>query len=182
MHLFRETYRVESLRLPGRDYAAPGMYFVTLCTAGQHCWFGEIRNRMMGLNNQGCIVADEIQGTALVRQNVIIDRWVIMPNHVHVIIVIQTMDDVSVVETSRRDVSTNVAELIPLFRFRARSLGSVVNHIKSACTKRIRAMGHDDFAWQSGFYDHIVRNEKSLSNIQQYILNNPINWKKDRNN
>ena len=88
----------------------------------------------MGLNDLGCIVAEEIQRTTEIRSGVMIDRWVVMPNHLHLIIKILPVCD-NIVETSRRDVSTGVTELIPLPRLRPRSLGAIINHIKSASTK-----------------------------------------------
>ena len=178
--LYRNRYRVDTLRKPGWDYAQPGSYFVTVCTRNRIPWFGAIRNGIMGLSDTGCIVADEIQRTPVVRPRVDIDRWIVMPNHVHMILHLQ-WDDVNTVEASRRDASTDVARVIPLFRPRPRSLGSIIQQWKCMCTKRIRAMGHPDFSWQPLFYDHIVHNDSALDAIRTYVEMNPTMWNRDRN-
>jgi len=103
-----------------------------------------------------------------------------MPNHFHgVIIITKNLNDAATtVETPRRGVSTSPQPS----RLQPNSLGSIINQFKSVCTKRIRAAGHPQFAWQSRFYDHIIRNEKSLMAIRQYIYNNPAKWEFDREN
>ena len=179
MDLYQEQYRIASNRKTGRDYAAPGRYFVTVCTQNHMPWFGEIRNNIMGLNDIGCVVADEIQRTATVRPYATINDWIVMPNHVHMIITINARDETTptaTVETSRRDVSTDITQLIPLCRFRPCTLGTIVNHIKSQCTKRIRAMEHANFAWQHNYHDHIIRSDAELRRICGYIEENPRRW------
>jgi len=180
LKLFRGRFRTKSLRKLGRDYSEPGNYFVTICAKDRTCLFGEIRNNIMGLNDLGCIVAEEIQRTTEIRSGVMIDRWVVMPNHLHLIIKILPVCD-NIVETSRRDVSTGVTKLIPLPRLRPRSLGAIINHIKSASTKRIRRLGHSTFAWQPRYYDKIIRHEEALNAARNYIVLNPSRWLQDRN-
>ncbi|PIR54550.1 transposase [Candidatus Peregrinibacteria bacterium CG10_big_fil_rev_8_21_14_0_10_42_8] len=179
--IFQGKYRIETTRLVGRDYSQPGKYFVTICTKSRAHWFGEIRNDIMGLSEIGCIVACEIQKTSLIRKNVCIDSWIVMPNHIHMIIVIGHNNDYDVVETSRRDVSTLVQQTVSLFRQRPQSLGSIIQQMKCVCTKRIHTMGHIDFGWQPRFHDHIIRNNHSLNSIRSYISNNPKIWNQDRN-
>jgi REP element-mobilizing transposase RayT len=176
MTLFKEKYRIESTRLPGWDYVSAGWYFVTFCTKNRECLLGDVINGDIRLSAIGEIVAEEWQKTEQIRPNVAMDEWMIMPNHVHGIIVIKNG---GVVETPRRGVSTvNVSTS----RWKPNSLGSIINQIKSVCTKRIWAAGFRDFAWQPRFFDHIIRDEKSLHNIQQYIRNNPLKWQLDKDN
>jgi len=78
----------KSIRLPEFDYSQPGSYFVTLCTRGHSCLFGDITDGEMVLNDIGEIVRDEILKTESIHDNIEIDKYVIMPNHVHLIIVI----------------------------------------------------------------------------------------------
>ncbi|MEK7563855.1 MAG: transposase [Patescibacteria group bacterium] len=181
MALFRDRYRVETARLVGRDYAEAGMYFVTVCTQGRYPWFGEIRNGVMGLSDAGCIVAQEIARTSCMRTNIVLDEWVVMPNHIHAIIEICPWNNVDPVMKCRRDVSADIAILIPLCRPRPSSLGSIVGNIKSASTSRIWAAGQSDFGWQTRFHDHIIRSDRALENIRSYIRNNPRTWERDRN-
>ena len=173
MPLFRDRYRVETVRLQGRDYAEAGMYFITVCTHGRYPWFGEIRNGLMGLSDAGCIVAQEITRTSRLRQNIILDEWVVMPNHIHAIVEICPWGNADPVITCRRNISADVAILIPLCRLRPSSLGSIVGNIKSASTSRIWKAGYPDFKWQSNFYDRIIRSDRALENIRSYIRNNP---------
>jgi len=169
MTKFRDRYRIESTRLPGWDYAGAGWYFVTLCTKNRICFFGDVIDGVMHLSPIGEILAEEWQKTPQIRPKVRLDEWVIMPNHLHGIIVIEPV----VVETPRRGVST-------ASRLKAGSLGAIIGQIKSICTKRIWAAGYTDFAWQARFYDHIIRDESSLVRIREYIVNNPAKWQEDR--
>jgi len=170
MTLFKNKYRIESARLRGYDYSLPGLYFVTICTKNRVCHFGDVVNGEMNLSPIGDIVADEWQKTPQVRTNVQLDEWIVMPNHLHGIIWIT-----HTVETERRPVSTPS-------RLQPNSLGSIIGQIKSICTKRIRAAGFADFDWQERFHDEIIRNERALDAVRAYIINNPANWDKDKDN
>lgn len=179
---FQNKYRVQSSRMPGRDYARPGNYFVTICTKNRAHWFGEIRSGIIGLSDVGCIVADEIQKTSIIRPHVYIHEWIIMPDHLHIIFTIGIRQFPNAdglhpvmhrIETHRRCVSTKIVLLIGLPKRKSNTLGSIVAQIKSVCTKRIFTMGYSDFAWQPRFHDHIIRDQQSLHRIQQYIKNNP---------
>jgi REP element-mobilizing transposase RayT len=100
-----------------------------------------------------------------------LDEFVVMPNHLHGILVI-TGDQG---KTSHRDVSTKA-------RLQSQSLGAMIGQFKSVCTKRIRGAGFLQFAWQSRFYEHIIRDERSIGSIRQYIVDNPVKWEFDDNN
>ena len=188
--LFKNTYRIPSNRLKGWDYASPGYYFVTICTRDREALFGEVVDDQMRLTPVGEIAAEEWQKTGQIRPNVDLDEWVVMPNHIHGIIIINGPDHVEtlravetfrMVETFRRNVSTTEPTTTPP-RLRANSLGAIINQFKSICTKRIRKMGHADFAWQSRYYDHIIRDEPSLGRIRAYIKGNPVKWATDEHN
>ncbi len=170
--LFQNQYRIESSRLPDWDYTNTGLYFVTLCTHSHKCYFGEVISDQMHLNQLGEIVNDQIRKTKVIRSNVTIDKWVIMPNHIHMIIYLHNEDNV---ETPRRGVSTETIN-----HWKPNCLGSIVNHLKGAITKQIRAGLDPHFSWQARFYDHIIRTEQDLENLRLYIDNNPTNWVKDR--
>ncbi len=186
MEKFRGRYRVESARLQGWDYRAAGWYFVTVCTKDRVPFFGDVINGEMVLSPIGRIVAEEWQRTPEIRSNVVLDEWVIMPNHLHGILVIVDTPD-AVVETPRRgrdalpgrlyggNASTGTGG-----RLVAGSVGAIIGQVKSVCTKRIRAAGHSDFAWQGRFHDHIIRNDESLQRIRAYIVSNPAKWTEDQ--
>ncbi len=188
--LLRNRYRIPSTRLRGWDYASPGFYFVTICVKNRVPCLSEIVNGEMHLSPIGEIVAEEWQRTTRVRANVVLDAWVVMPNHLHGIIGITASDagdarrgEMIVVETFRRGISTTtgVTAAAPA-AWKSNSLGAIIGQFKSVCTKRIWAAGHRDFAWQSRFYDHIARNEAELEHIRRYILANPSRWEEDREN
>lgn len=143
----------------------------------------------MQLSSIGEIIADEWQKTPTIRPNVDLDEWVVMPNHLHGIIVIRddTESDV-IVETpqrgvsTRRGVSTQSDVRTPPSRLKSNSLGSIIGQFKSVCTKRIQAQGFANFAWQERYYDHIIRDERAFERIRLYIAGNPAKWNLDRNN
>ena len=170
---FGDGYRVPSARLRGWDYATAGRYFVTICTRDRGCWLGKITDGKVSLSEAGRIVAEELHNTEKVRANVGVDRWIVMPDHLHAIIVIE--DETPLSETPHRGVSTGRGDVLP-GRLGPGSLGSIVGQFKSVCTKRIREGGLRDFAWQPRFYDHIIRDEVALQNIRKYIEQNPSTW------
>ncbi len=177
---FKNKYKIKSARLSGYDYSQNGMYFVTICTKNREEFFGQIENGEMILSDMGKIVRDELLQTPKIRPNVKLDEWVIMPNHVHAIIEICT-------DAQRRDalqcVSTGVLEYKNKFGPQANNLASIIRGFKGVVTNKIHQMPNSNsFAWQSRFYDHIIRNEISLNKIREYIRTNPQMWERDRNN
>lgn len=178
MRKFKGKYRIASTRLSSWDYSSPGHYFVTICTQNLQPFFGEVVDEVVRLSRPGEIIFEEWQNTEELRSNITLDEWVIMPNHIHGIIIINESD----VETPRRGVSTETDEKRGNPKWKANSLGSIIGQFRGICTKRIRGEGYIDFAWQPRFYDHIIRNEKSLQQIREYIRNNPLQWELDREN
>ncbi|TET35520.1 MAG: transposase [Anaerolineales bacterium] len=167
---FKNKYRIESVRLRSWDYASPGWYFVTVCTKNKENIFGDVIAGEMYLSEVGRIVSEEWMKTAIIRSNILLDEWVVMPNHIHGILVIT--ERMPSVETPRRGVSTS--------KWKPGTLGAIINQFKSISTKRIRRTGTTAFAWQPRFYDHIIRNEDALSQIRNYIHNNPQKWEDDK--
>ena len=189
MQRFEGKYRIPSARRPGWNYAAQGRYFVTICTKGRVPYFGEIRNQIMGLSDLGCIVHEFWSQIPNHFSHVWLDEFVVMPNHIHGIIVIH--ENIFTVETCESHVSTlqkifsyelRVTGNIIIARPKPGSIGSIIGQFKSSSTKQIRSMGYADFGWQPRFYDRIIRSERELLYIQKYIINNPKMWHRDRNN
>lgn len=176
MTLYKGKYRVESARLKGWDYSHPGFYFVTICTDQREQSLGMVTGQRVQHSLAGEIVRDEWMKTETIRPNVRIEALVVMPNHVHSIVVIthRAKDANAAEETLQRNVST----LNPS-RLKRNSLGSIVGQIKQQCMKRIRAAGMDTFGWQERFWDEILWDEKAIANVCQYIENNPTNWERD---
>jgi REP element-mobilizing transposase RayT len=187
MTLFKGKYRVESTRLRGWDYSSPGRYFVTICTKDRKLFFGDVIHAVMELSEIGKIAHQywaEIPGHFPM---VVLDEFKIMPNHVHGIVVITESANQGMVETrhiaSLHEQRKQQHEPTPakFGGLKPGSLSKIVQEYKSAVTRWCGKNGQA-FGWQPGFYDHIIRNEKSLHRIRQYIRNNPAKWESDRDN
>ncbi len=133
-------YRSPSLRLPSWDYSQAGWYFFTICTRNRQCTLGEMVDGSVVLTPAGQIVKEEWQRTAIVRPHLGLDEFVVMPNHVHGIVVL--LGDPR--KMSQRDVSTKS-------RLRPDSLGAIIGQCKSICTKRIREAGFLNLPGRRGF-------------------------------
>lgn len=174
--LFRNKYKIKSIRLKGWDYSENGYYYITVCTKNRECVFGDIVNGKMKLSKIGEIVAEEWIKTGQLRKYILLDEWVVMPNHFHGIVVIENDNVVGNVET-RRGVS-----LQRFGRSISKSLPMIINHFKSAVKRWCNKNDYDHFQWQPNYYEHIIRNENELNCIREYIINNPLKWSLDRNN
>ena len=137
MTLYKNKYCIESARCSKWDYTSNRYYFVTICTHNRQCFFGQVINGNMQLSQIGTIVAEEWQKTGQIRPNVQLDEWVVMPDHMHGILVINnSVETCRLVETFRWNVSTDIP------RLKSNSLGSIIGQFKSVCTKQI---------WTAGF-------------------------------
>ena len=173
MAKFKNIFRIESSRLINWDYTSPWWYYITICTKEHTEYFGRIENHKMLLNESGAIVENEWLKTKIIRNNVDLDYFVVMPNHFHGILIINESRDVA------RNVSTQnkFSDLAP----KTGSVSAIIHSFKSAVTKNIHEYGCLDFAWQSRFYDRIIRNERELFNIRRYIEQNPLLWDLEKN-
>jgi len=169
MTLFRNKYRIESARDATADYTAPGWYFVTICAHQRRCLLGRAVDGSIALTRAGAIAEVQIRSIPGHYSNVILDQFVVMPNHVHAIIVIDGLHSYSPEITA------------PLLTGKpaAGSLGNVVGGYKAAVTRACRLAGIIDFAWQERFYDHILRTNTSVNAVREYIERNPQNWIED---
>jgi REP element-mobilizing transposase RayT len=140
------------LRLDGFDYTGEGLYFVTACTRGRACIFGVAVDDEIVLSDLGQVAVTCV--TEIPRHNpgVSLDSFVVMPNHVHV--------------------------LLGLGYAAAVSLGTVVGTFKAAVARSAHARG----LWQRGYHDHVIRDEEDLARIREYIATNPIRWALDPEN
>ncbi|MBI5409883.1 MAG: transposase [Nitrospirae bacterium] len=173
-----DRYHRRSIRLPNYDYSQEGAYFITICTWQRECQFGEIFGGEMKLNEYGQVVKDEWMNTINLRPNIGLDEYVIMPNHFHGILFINDRMDTIQCRGVSQYAPTNA------FRSPSQTIGAIVRGFKSAATKQINFMRNTQGApvWQRNYYEHVVRNEKELRSIQEYIINNPLQWDLDENN
>ena len=155
-------------RLKRYDYSKAGYYFVTICTYGRIEWFGKIIDNAMVLNDNGYFCKRYWGDLSNHYDNVICDEYVIMPNHIHGILIIDNNK-----REGRRPSPTYSYLLSDIIRgFKTFSANSINKTI----------LASNKFKWQRSFHDHIIRNDKSLNNIREYIINNPATWEKDENN
>ena len=173
-------HRRRSIRLKEYDYSTPWWYYITLCTYERINLYGKVINGKMILNESGKIVEEEWLKTKEIRTNVDLDYYVIMPNHLHGIIIINGRGELNSPEednTGRIQYApTNIKIKSP-----SQSLGAIVRGFKSAVTKRLRGLSVNPGlkVWQRNYYEHIIRNDLDLHNIQQYIELNPLKWELD---
>ena len=153
-----QKHHRRSIRLRGYDYRDPGAYFVTICTDDRRCLFGEIIDNEMHLSDTGQAVQWIWNAIPERYSNVELDQYVIMPNHIYSIVVLNPFEGAI---------------------YCAPTLGSILRTFKALATRYIRAAGASDFAWQRDFYDHISRAERNLDHIRQYIIDNPARWTED---
>ena len=184
-----EKHHRRSIRLRNYDYSQPGAYFVTICTYQKQSWFGEIKNGQMYLNQLGKIVADEWLKTCKIRPNFQLDEWVIMPNHFHGIVIIndysgdnQSLGNGQSASRFRRTQFDQLTDHDAPPQQKPNSLSSCIAGFKSAVTKRINLLRQntDTPIWQRNYYESILRDEKYLAVVREYIINNPKNWPNDR--
>jgi REP element-mobilizing transposase RayT len=183
-----------SIRLKNYDYASPGAYFVTIVTHGRQCLFGQIVDGKMQLNECGEIVRDEWLKTEIIRPRVQLDLFVIMPNHIHGIIILNddgycmgTLQRAHTITQTQRAPTITQTQRAPTFEQFGKptsdSIPTMIRLFKSATTKRINEYRNTPAVpvWQRNYYEHIIRNETEWKRIRQYIINNPIHWKNDKN-
>ena len=138
-------YSRKSARIPNYDYARDNYYFVTICTHNRRCIFGKP-------NCFGIIAEQEIKQLPKHYDSVKIDHYVVMPNHIHMIVVLDKADQ---------------------------NLNQIIAQYKSGVSRRIHQLKSDMDIWQRSYHDHVIRDQKSYENIWLYIEANPMNWNND---
>ncbi len=183
-----------SIRLKGYDYARPGAYFLTLCTQNRACLFGTVVDGEMHANGAGCMVQrwwDELNHKF---PHIRTDAFVVMPNHVHGIIMIHPVGaDLRVRpdennptdhpgdewDAPKPEQGAHTGAPLPQIVqwFKTMTTNEYIRHVKNAgwppFQKRL---------WQRNYYEHIIRNERALHRIRRYIAENPMRWHLDRQN
>jgi len=156
-------------RLPDFNYAGEGEYFVTICTYNREHFFGEIKNGKMILN-KAVKIADKLWNEIPSRyQNISLDVYQVMPNHFHCIIIINEENFINEIPTFKSGIKNNPMELKTI------TLGKIIRWFKGRVKFEVRKVNLN-FKWQSRFHDRIIRDEKEFYFIQEYVINNPVNW------
>ena len=184
---YKGRYRIPSARAWLHQYNG-GTYYVTICTKDREKYFGRIVGGVMEMSEMGICLNEQILLTSKMRadMNVEIPLFSIMPNHVHLIVVIgnnvyNTPVDYVDGDSSSRDAMPCVSSIIETensFSPQSKNLASIIRGIKIG-TKAYATTNNIEFDWHPRFHDHIVRNVKELNEIAKYIENNVANWKED---
>lgn len=159
-----EIQRCNSLRLGNYDYSQNGAYFITICTRDRECFLSEITNNVLHLNPFGLVVNNVWKDLPKHYPEIQLDSFVIMPNHVHAVILINS------VGAGRRPAHISLSEAIRTFKsISSRQINKVRDNLGYA-------------VWQRGYYDRIIRDDGELNRIRTYIEGNPENWQTDEEN
>jgi REP element-mobilizing transposase RayT len=200
-----ERHHRRSIRLKGYEYTLEGAYYFTICCHQRRCLLGEIKDGVMHLNLVGATV--KAVGDSLPRHFPLIalDAFVVMPNHVHGIILITDSAGncnpnpnlncrgeafVPITEDSQpRSFYTNASPFpgcndssLPRGT-QSGSIGAILQNFKSVATRRVnRITRNSGTLWQRNYHEEIIRNEKAYENIRRYIMENPLSWDEDEEN
>ena len=170
-------------RLPGYDYSQPGEYFITICTKDRQHLFGGIQQSTIQLSDAGLIAKTHLIELPRRFDHVLLDEWVIMPNHIHMILMI---DKDCRNLTVRRAINQVPTDQIPTksgipnnpMELPQNTVGKMIRWYKGRVTYECRKQ-KIGFSWQARFHDHIIRSKRSLEDIRQYIQDNPLRWQDD---
>jgi REP element-mobilizing transposase RayT len=197
-----------SIRLKGYDYSRNGLYFVTICLKNGLCLLGDVVDGEMKLNQAGEMVEKAWLDLPNRFPQVELDAFRVMPNHFHSILGILNVDHVSAEGATTRVAPTIVSDevgagLVPALIPKTnaddqvgaglvpapirKTLGDIIGAFKSITTNEYIVGVHElvwepfpGKLWQRNFYEHIIRNERTLNAIRDYIINNPVNWLADQ--
>ncbi len=188
--------------MPRWDYSGDGIYFITMVTQNRECILGEIVNGHISLSEMGKIVDNEWLKSFDIRDELYLDEYIIMPNHLHAIIVL--VNNGSPVEThGRASLQSNApqytvpqqsnrstqSENRPFYR-KPKSISSFIAGFKSAVNSKIDdyidenglnipKYNRNNHFFQPNYHDHIIRNDSEYQRIKKYIINNPTSWEND---
>ncbi|MDQ2179922.1 transposase [Marinifilum sp. D714] len=177
----------KNIRLRNYDYRSQGWYFITICTQNREHDFGDIREGKMELSpigKQANVFLEEIPEHFT---QVELGEFVVMPNHIHILIGIGvgTRDIVSAnnlnnMSGNNIDMPDNKEQIEQFGGSLSGSISTIIGQFKSTLSRWCNKNGYAWFAWQSRFHDHVVRDQKDYDRIQEYIINNPTNWTTDK--
>lgn len=198
---FQNKYRIPSARLQTWDYANNGAYFITICTQNRHHFFGTIQNQEMQLSEIGKLAVQFWMEIPNHFPFIELGNFVVMPNHVHGILIINHSVETRFIASNENndeprciapnDINTKETRLIAFLQgniggFSGNknpmindNISKIVRWYKGRCSFECRKI-NPNFGWQTRFHDHIIRNSKSFDTIQNYIFENPLNWKNEK--
>ncbi len=190
---YNGKYRIPSARLKNWDYGSNAPYFVTICTDNKICYFGNFKEGKMYLSDLGQLANKYWLEMEKKFPFVVLDHFIVMPNHVHGIINIDkplsdgrdaiyrvsnnadNPDAINRVSTVRK-IGGVTGSNNPMLH---ENLSRFMNWYKGRCTFEMRKI-NTKFSWQPRFHEHVIRNEEDYLKIAEYIQNNPCKWQEDK--
>lgn len=165
-----DKHHRRSVRLEGYDYSQSGAYFVTICTQLRYLFFDDTRIREAA---EQCweAIPDHFPRVEL-------DHWVVMPNHLHGILMLDDNGKGVQLNAPTPRQTTRYSQISP----HKNTLAVIVRTYKAAVTSACRKQNLIEFAWQRSYFERVVRSENELNRIRQYIIDNPAKWAEDREN
>ncbi len=209
---FAQAFKVDSSRKTNWDYTSPGIYFITICAVHHNKFFGKIIDNKMVLSSMGIIANEELLNTFKLRKNILLHEYLIMPNHVHILMEIKrsnqsigsrdvaryvsTIQSTNVSTTPIKNISTNKNEYVfttrrpitPEQRQQYSQISPKPNSISSIIRSYKSAVTKRInpktvfFGWQPRFHDEVIKDKNQFIAVKTYIKNNPNNWHKDEYN
>jgi putative transposase len=192
-----DKHHRRTIRLKGYDYSQAGVYFVTICTQNRDCLFGDVTSGEMQKNSAGEMIQKVRNELPLKYSDVAIDEFIVMPNHIHGIIILLVgagpcacpLSPCAIRQPEGNRLNPEEGQpqgVAPPARL---ILPDVVHRFKSFTTSQYRMNvtlnnwpPFPGKLWQRNYYEHIIRNENELNRIREYIINNPVQWPEDENN
>ncbi|ABB31308.1 hypothetical protein GeomeDRAFT_1864, partial [Geobacter metallireducens RCH3] len=171
-----DIHHRRSIRLREYDYSSGGVYFVTMCVQGRECLFGGVVDGVMQLNEAGRMVVGTWHGLAERFPNMTTDEFIVMPNHVHGIMVVQ-----------ENEIGGGVGAIheLPLQVARRNMvIPKIIGYFKMNTAKQINIMrGSAGIpVWQRNYYERVIRDEREFTSIREYIRCNLLKWADDEEN
>jgi len=171
-----DIHRRHSIRLGGYDYASPGIYFVTICTAARRCCFDDPALRTIA----------EQQWRSLEHRfdHVTLDTWIVMPNHIHGLIQLDRPAAATSGPPATHDTGLTRSPTSLRINVVPGSLGAIMRAYKAAVSRRAARLKDPPELpiWQRGYWERVVRNQAELDAIRRYIATNPQRWAEDHDN
>ena len=169
-----QVHRRKIIRLQEYDYSSPCDYFVTICVHMRVYLLGEVIKEKMQLSHNGEIVQQYLEEIPNHFENVELDKFIIMPNHIHGIITLT--EPVGAIHESPLQMTQH--------QRRTMTLSKIIGRFKMRTAKEINLINETSGrpVWQRNYYEHIIRDEKDLENIRDYIIYNPLKWESDKEN
>jgi putative transposase len=170
----------KSARMKDFDYSQAGAYFVTICTQNKVCLFGDVTDGKMVLNDAGRMVEKWYRELPKKFKDIAIDEYIIMPNHIHFIIVNTGSVGADLCVCPR---NTNAGE------HAGSPLRKIVQWFKTMTTNEyMRNVQRNEWQpfngklWQRNYYEHVIRNDGDMNQIREYVAQNPMKWELDEEN